>query len=348
MSAIPTPVLADNSNYAAFYVNIIIGSLGLIGNAFVCLVMLRYRSIFNSTTNKLIIHQSVVDFLGSLLFLLGVVIPPPSQVPDNILGSMYCKLWWSEWLQYSVFIVSTYNLVAISVERYFATCQPVRHRNMFSSHRLMMVVALDWISICFLHSYLIFISHNIDGVCEVIWPSPTIQAVVGVVIVESTIIVIPLAIIIYSYIKIILALYKRSRARVGDNNQDARNMLTRANKNVTLTLFVVAIFFAICWTPISTSYMLYNLGLNETFVSPTLNAIVVLNICINPFIYCFTYERFQKQVKKMVCGGRRRNDNRVDTISGSTRQEATAQHPVQLQMTAAVSVFSSRDNPAVP
>ena len=305
----------DNSDITVFYVYIILGSLGLIGNAFVYLVMLRYRNVFSSTTNKLIIHQSFVDFLAALLFLLRLflVVSPPAVLPDNILGSLYCKLWWSEWPQYVMYITSSFNLVAISLERYYATCQPVRHRSMFSSRRLKLVMAASWMCGWISMVHLIPTAYNINGACDVSWPSPVIQATLGVVIFLTTFII-PMAIIIFAYIKIILELSKRSNARVGDLNQDARNMLSKANKNVTKTLVFVAIFFAICWTPAQGNYFLYNLGLNNNVVNNTFSAIVAVSFCINPVIYCFTYERFKKQSKKMVCGGCQRRVNPMDII----------------------------------
>ena len=303
----------DNSDSTVFYAYIILGSLGVIDNAFVCLVMLRYRNVFNSSTNKLIIHQSFVDFVGSILFLLRqlLLIFPP----DNILGSLYCKLWWSDWPQYGMFVTSTYNLVAISLDRYFVMYQRVRHRSMFSSRRLKMVMAASWMCGWISMAHIIPVAYTINGACDLHWPSPVIQTIMGFMILLVTFII-PSAIIIVAYTKIILKLHKRSNARVGDHNQDARNMLSKANKNVTKTLFLVAIFFAICWLPTEINYVLYNLGLNDVYnsVYDAVSAIVVVNLCINPFIYCFTYKLFQKRVKKMVCGGCRTRGNQVDPI----------------------------------
>ena len=232
------------------------------------------------------------------------------------------------WPQYSILTVSTYNLVAISVERYFATCQPVRHRNSFSNRLVKMIMVAAWICGWLSNSNGLPTTHNINGVCKIIWPSRIVQIVVAFFIGYSIVIFIPLGVIIFSYTKIILELRKRSKARVGNNNQDARNILTRANINVIKTLIVVAIFFVICWTPVSINYALYNLGLIDNFVNPTFDAIVVLNLCVNPFIYCFTYERFQKQVIVMLRGGCQRTDNRVENINEATGQEANAQHTV--------------------
>ena len=152
-----------------------------------------------------------------------------------------------------------------------------------------------------------------------------------------------MALMIFAYTKIILELHKRSKARVGDTNQDARNTMSKANKNVIKTLLVVAIFFAICWTPTDVNYTMYNLGMNDIFVdSPVItdatSAIVMVNLCVNPFIYCFTYERFQKQVKRMVCGYR--GVNRVDTMDGS-RHKPTVR---TAHRNARISIIAPADN----
>ncbi|XP_038077131.1 uncharacterized protein LOC119744980 [Patiria miniata] len=318
----------DSGRKTDFYVYMVLSVLGLIGNAFVCLVMLRYRKVFKSSTNKLILHQSFVDFLASFVFILRRLLLVSSAVPDNTIGLIYCKLWWSEWPQYGMFVTSTYNLAAISMERYFATCHSVSHRNMFSSYRLKFVMAAAWLCGWVPEAHMVPISHQINDACDVLWSTPTIQAVGGVFIFLWEL-VIPLSIMIFAYIRIILELHKRSKAREGDNNQVAQSMLSKANKNVTKTLLVVTIFFTVCWVPADVNYILFNLGLNDNSFDSiwyqAAGSIVVVNMCINPFIYCFTYDRFQRQARKMVCGRCRPRNNQVDTSYDATTRTATIQ-----------------------
>ena len=324
----PTDFAASSNiegSIALIVLYIILSLLGVLGNAFVGFVMLRNRNKFNSTTNKLIIHQSMVDFTASMVFFLHHLLSIPTvPVPDNFIGAIYCRLWWSEWALYGVFVTSTYNLVAISLERYFATCQRVRHRNLFTNRRLKIFMATAWILGCLSQIHLIALSslHGAAKECELSRHNSLIQALEGVAVFLVELLI-PLAVIIFAYTKIILALHKRSRARVADKNCDARNMLSKANKNVTKTLFLVAICFAICWIPKEVNYILFNLGLNDNFVNSalfeTLGALVVVNICINPVIYCFTYEHFQKQAKRMVLGRCRPGVNRVGTSEGTHR-----------------------------
>ncbi|XP_022110741.1 nociceptin receptor-like [Acanthaster planci] len=300
---------------ASFYVYIAMGLLGLLGNTFVCLVMLRYPKVFNSTTNKLILHQSVIDLVASLVFLLRRFLVVSTPVPDGVVGSLYCTLWWSEWPQYGMFVASTYNLVAISLERYGATCHPACHRNRLTGKRLSCTMVGVWICGWLPEAPILWTTYSSNDSCHATWPSHLVQAVTGILILLWEL-VIPISIMIFAYTKVSLELRKRSKARV--RNNDARKMLSKANMNVTKTLVVVAICFAVCWIPTDVNYILLNLGLNgnstdSVFYQAT-GAIVVINLCINPIIYCFTYDRFKKQLRKMVCGGCIGRSNQIDTL----------------------------------
>ena len=318
VSTTAQPSLPDNNFNITLLFFVILSSLGMLGNALVCVVMLRYRKAFHSATNKLIIHQSIIDLIGSTVFLVrrfALVTPP---VPDNFLGRLYCRVWWSEWPQFGMFVVSTYNLVAISTERYFATCHPVKHRNMFSPFRLKLVMLTVWIAGFFPEAHLVPICYynreTLD--CDVSWSSMEVQ-VFGGIFVFVTEIIIPITIMVLNYSRIIWTLRQRSRARDADNNTAAREIFSKANRNVTITLVVVAIFFVICWLPLEITYLLTNLNLlweSNLYGLPVyqvVSAIVVINLCINPFIYCFTYDRFRKKLREMF----RRNRARVDVTS---------------------------------
>ena len=55
-----------------------------------------------------------------MLFLLGVTVEDPSQIKsDGIRGQLECLLWNTEFLQWGFFFASSWNIVAITVERYF-------------------------------------------------------------------------------------------------------------------------------------------------------------------------------------------------------------------------------------
>ncbi|XP_038075042.1 tachykinin-like peptides receptor 86C [Patiria miniata] len=289
--------------------SVILSSMGMLGNALVCFVMLRHRKVFYSPTNKLIIHQSFVDLVASTIFFVrrfALAVPP---IADGFIGGFYCRVWWSEWPMYGMFVTSTYNLVAISTERYVATCHPIKHRNAFSPFRLKLVMAAAWLAGWLPAAHLTLICYYDAEVrdCGASWPNFEVQAVAGTLIFVHEIIV-PITVMFFAYSRIIWSLRRRSRVREGENNDAAREMFSKANRNVTITLVVVAAFFAICWLPTDIYYLLYNLHVHNNFVEhpvyQVFSVIVVLNLCINPLIYCFAYDRFRKKLKQEFCGNR--------------------------------------------
>ena len=82
----------------------------------------------------------------------------------------------------------------------------------------------------------------------------------------------------------------------------------------------------------------FHFGINSFVCCNTALPAVTTIVTVNPVIYCFTYERFQKQARKMMRGGYQHNVNRVDTTSGSTRQVTNAQHTAQVSVISAPSI----------
>ncbi|XP_033624695.1 thyrotropin-releasing hormone receptor-like [Asterias rubens] len=87
--------------------NVAIGCSAILGNGLVIFVMTVRHKQFSSFTNRLIRHQSIIDFVSG--------------------------------------VASTYNLVVISLERFLATCHPVKHRNYCSLFKIKVSMCVAWI-----------------------------------------------------------------------------------------------------------------------------------------------------------------------------------------------------------
>ena len=64
--------------------------------------------------------QSVIDFAGSVILLIsGLTLQDTSKVHSHgILGELECRLWNSGFLLWALFCASTWNIVAMTIERY--------------------------------------------------------------------------------------------------------------------------------------------------------------------------------------------------------------------------------------
>lgn len=60
-------------------------------------------------------------------------------------GEVMCRLWLTKAPLWGLFISSTYNLVAFSLERYLQIVWPIVHRLTLTSRRLAVVIIVVWL-----------------------------------------------------------------------------------------------------------------------------------------------------------------------------------------------------------
>lgn len=127
-------------------IKFIIGCLGLLGNCFVCLVYLHPGTRKNQTI-LLITHQAFIDACSSLLFVFYSVYDVIDVWTFDIavLDAIFCFVIESRILIFVPLALSTYNLLLISLERYFATVHPVRYPRIFSRKYLRVMMATVWL-----------------------------------------------------------------------------------------------------------------------------------------------------------------------------------------------------------
>ena len=92
----------------------IIGILGMVDNGFVVVVILCYKPMRKKLTTIYIINQSIVDFVASLSFLITLNVRVRlSQFTSDLSKDLACKLYKTQIFMWSMYMVSTYNLIAI-------------------------------------------------------------------------------------------------------------------------------------------------------------------------------------------------------------------------------------------
>ncbi|XP_072033132.1 galanin receptor 2a-like [Amphiura filiformis] len=295
----------------------VIGSLGILGNLTVCTVFVIRRRAFSSVTNKLILNQSCIDLLDSIVFL--ILRFGPKYLPKNRFGEFLCRFWYNEYIMWSLFVTSTFNLVFLSLERYFATCHPVKHRKLFSTKVPKIGIPCVWLAGFTYQTYWAAVQvFNLDGdySCYPKWISKGVQMFMGIFLFTCEYLL-PLSIMTFSYISIIMML----RRRTADRQKAAVSAFQKAKKNVTITLCLVFISYVVCWTPTEVTYLLYNLGYPYDFTSTVHDVVVVVVLCnmiINPIIYAFKYQHFQKQFRKVFfvcCGKNKVGDSNIASVT---------------------------------
>ncbi|XP_033624523.1 trace amine-associated receptor 5-like [Asterias rubens] len=285
--------------------------------------MVSRQRAFDSFTNRLILHQSVIDTIAGVVFFLHKVIRPVEMtvsLQGNIYDQLVCRFIASDYLLWSVNVVSTYNLVIISLERLIATCYPVKYRNTWSIGMLKYAVGASWgLGLAYgTHMIIIYTADN--GHCHVVDMQLGIQVLVGAIVVGIEFFI-PLVILVVSYTKILIMLSKKL---VNGRQQK----LTKAKKNVLMTVLLSSIMFVICWTPTEYDYMkeLFFPELWNKTVYIALTGLLACNMFVNPIIYCFNYKHFRRQLSILVGTGYRTNrveDQPVRSVSRDVLQQSS-------------------------
>ncbi|XP_071848453.1 allatostatin-A receptor-like [Apostichopus japonicus] len=309
----------------------LIATLGISGNALVLFVFYKVTEL-RIFTNILIANQSVVDLATSLL-LLFTFVPPNIEFQHlhsnhSFLAHFICKVWASEFIYWAVIKISTTNLVFLTLERYFAIVYPLEYRIKAQKRTAVIVCLAAWIIGTSTAAYFP-ITHYVDGDCECTKVSLSTGASVTIALLAflSTY-VFPLLIMMFVYVSIFCVLrpnkvlssltqvtYTASSSESTATRRLTRGRLTRGRKNVLMTMVLVCVVYAICWTPDQVLYLYHNLIKHQDWSLPLHRIAILLaasNVCINPFIYTLKYRSFQRGLKKVF---HRFSATRSDTLS---------------------------------
>jgi hypothetical protein len=119
LPAVTTATASSDAIWRA--INISIGCVGLIGNVFVIVVIMGFTSLYKQLATVFVINQSVIDAASSL-FVIAQQTTNYFKIPvyaGQPASEVYCRVWRAQTIMWGLYVSSTYNLVALTIERYF-------------------------------------------------------------------------------------------------------------------------------------------------------------------------------------------------------------------------------------
>ncbi|XP_034246723.1 gonadotropin-releasing hormone II receptor-like, partial [Thrips palmi] len=260
-----------------------------VGNITVLVILLRRRKRNRSRINNMLLHLSIADLLVTFLMM-------PLEIAWNWTvdwrgGDALCRI--MSFFRIFGLYLSSYVLVCISLDRYFAVLRPMQ----ISDRRGRWMLTGAWVAavICSLPQMVVFqalphFEHKWYMQCITMGTLTTPMAEVtyaafGMV----ALYLLPLAVIIFSYASILVEIFHRSRDPI-DVRRSSLGFLGRAKiRTLKMTIIIVLVFF-VCSTPYYVMMVWYwvdrkNAINSDQRLQKGLMLFASANSCMNPIVY---------------------------------------------------------------
>ncbi|CAH1784475.1 unnamed protein product [Owenia fusiformis] len=305
-----------------FYVLIFL--VGVLGNILVIFVVSKNPDM-KSSTNFFLVNLSIADLLVLIIAM------PPSLVDVYsrdvwYFGEVMCKA--IPFLEWAVTNASVLTILAISFERYYAICKPLKAQYTCTFARMIKTVIFIWLTALIVSSPFAIIPEEkdtkwLDGTPIKACRFQIKETWMMVYIVFSTCVLFALPFVILLVLYSVISRQLMTDSNLSELKADTSHTSCRARKQVVLMLFMVVIMYFICmlpqtvirlWIATRTNEQLRILGLERyTNLIYSCRGMFYLNSSINPVLYNIMSTKF-REAFMVALGFRKRGFYRRGTI----------------------------------
>uniref|UniRef100_A0A087YRK0 Trace amine associated receptor 1 n=1 Tax=Poecilia formosa TaxID=48698 RepID=A0A087YRK0_POEFO len=270
----------------------LLSTVTVCGNLLVVISIVYFKQL-HTPTNTLILSLAVADLLvGILVFPLSMAFSLSSCTYNE---SLFCKVRDSFDILFST--CSIMHLCCISVDRYYAVCQPLTYRSKISRHVAAIMIAVSW-GVSALVSIGVTIPRLKNEQClENCFIDVLMANTIGPILSFYF----PVVIILCIYLKIFLVAQRQARSIQSIKSGATASKMER---KATKTLAIVLGVFLFCWSPffLCITFLPFTSNPVPIPVIETLNWLTLSNSMLNPFIYGFFYTWFRSAIKIIASG----------------------------------------------
>ncbi|KAM9840816.1 trace amine-associated receptor 1-like [Aulostomus maculatus] len=270
----------------------ILSVVTVFGNLLVIISIIYFKQL-HTPTNYLILSLAFADlFVGLLVFPFSMAFTVTSCLYHE---DLFCKI--RDSFDVSLCTSSILNLCCISIDRYFAVCQPLTYRTKINGHVTLIMILVTW-GIAALIGMGIIIGGYSQGTCEEMCSVDVVLAnVTGPVFAFF----LPAIVMICIYLKIFLVAQKQMNSI---QSKKFGATVSKMERKATKTLATVMGVFMLCLSPYFFCVVFQPLLYNPTPVPviETLNWLTLSNSMLNPFIYAFFYNWFRSAFRMVITG----------------------------------------------
>ena len=286
----PLDLFGKDHNVLIETLTYIIASFGIPGNVLTIVVLTSTLNLRRKPINCFLIHQSVIDSLACIFTIIELIL----RSYDAAMKMILCKLFLSKTSSVVALYASTYNITALTVERYFAVTNPFNYDPNKVRGRLPFIFASIWCFAVFIQLLPLIttvIKYNHCLLAYTIHHTMWIDYFGYQAFIVS--LVLPLIIMVFCYTRMFHSLIQSSKLASSSTTSSAqRNMLE--------TCLIITLLFVMCWMTNELGLLLtltryYENLTNKYYTNGRL--LILLNSCLNPYVYVVRYEDFKKQLK---------------------------------------------------
>ena len=244
--------------------------------------------------NIFMANQAVIDFTTCMASCMSEVFNRVNMVPDFLRPS-FCIVWLSGFFMWVACGCSIYNLLYLTIERYFAITNPMHYDQDKVIKRMPYIILASWFTGTFVTIPVLFFYQYIHGTCMFTLPIryPTLFELLTPYYLV-VIILFPSVVMILAYVRMGLAL--RSSKFSSKSTKAAQTNLFQTCLLLMLVFLVTGLNHAV-----SLLLLQFEVIVNTVDQFQLSSALVIFNSCLNPYVYCIRYREFQTRIKQIVC-----------------------------------------------
>ncbi|XP_044019876.1 gonadotropin-releasing hormone II receptor isoform X1 [Aphidius gifuensis] len=268
--------------------------ISITGNTTVLYLILQRRRRNRSRINTMLMHLAVADLLVALL-MMPMEITWAATVSWPF-GDAMCRI--MAFFRVFGIYLSSFVLVCISVDRYYAVLKPLQLMDVDRRGKMMLLFAWIGSTLCSAPQMVVF---HVEVHPNYTWYEQCITynafasdghelmySIFGMVMMYFF----PLIIIIYTYSSILLEIYRKSRETLGPDRirRSSLGFLGRAKiRTLKMTIIIVFVFF-VCWAPYYIMSVWYWIDREsakkvDQRIQKGLFLFACTNSCMNPIVY---------------------------------------------------------------
>ncbi|TKS70597.1 Trace amine-associated receptor 1 [Collichthys lucidus] len=295
-----TYVFTSNPSISCVLLYIFLGLFSVVticGNLLVIISVIYFRQL-HMPTNYLILSLAMTDLL------VGVLVCPFSMAftvtSCRFQPVLFCKVRGS--IDVTLSTASILNLCFISVDRYYAVCQPLTYRIKINDRVIGIMILVTWGVAGLIGIGIMIASFNRQQCGQ----SCLVDAVISTILACVFSFYMPVIIMLSIYLKIFLVAQSQANSIQSTNIQSTKSGATvsKMERKATKTLAIVMGVFLLCWSPFffGMTFLSFRHVKLSLPVFETLNWLSLTNSMLNPFIYAFFYSWFRSAFKMIIYG----------------------------------------------